>query len=89
MMQGHPPLSATPTSPPQGGRWAAALSADFAVNIGAALTRTRAPVAETHKTISGRPAIVETPAPRRSPLLRGRCPAGQRGVAPHGGLPHA
>ena len=30
-----------------------------------------------------------TRAPRRSPPMWGRCPAGQRGVAPNGGLSHA
>ena len=87
--RGHPPLSATPTSPPQGGRLTAAVGASFDRNVGALVIKTGVSFVEIHKTNSPHQVIVGPPAARRSPLLRGRCPAGQRGVAPHGDRPHA
>ena len=87
--RGHPPLSATPTSPPQGGRSPAVLGANFDMTIGVLVIGTRGPFAETHKRDSRQQVIAGAPAARRSPPLRGRCPAGQRGVTPHGDLPHA
>jgi hypothetical protein len=60
----HPPLSAAPTSPPQGGRVA---TAALPVKIDAAATA-------RHQRRSPRSATF------RSPPLCGRCPAGQRGV---------
>ncbi len=87
--RGHPPLSATPTSPPQGGRLTAAVGASFDRNVGALVIKTGVSFVEIHKTNSPHQVIVGAPAARRSPPLRGRCPAGQRGVAPHGDLPHA